>query len=80
MKMFDESIFLPLINQDIPMINSFPQQSKRTQFGKNELIPKLNDVKAVAYLRQKLSEAIDHKKQVDKNKYKLSIERDKMVQ
>ena len=60
--MFTESVFVPLLHDQTPSIQSFGNSKANTAFDKYDLVPKINDVKSVAYLRQKLSEAVAYQK------------------
>lgn len=68
------------MSEETPETEAFPFMKNSLIIEKNDLIPKLNDVKGVAYLRQKLAEAIAYRKQKVWRSYKSAIEREQMVQ
>ena len=51
MKMFTDSIFSPLMHEETPDLSQFPFQKNSALLEKADLVPKINDVKGVAYLR-----------------------------
>ena len=51
MNMFTDSIFTPLMHEETPDLSQFPFQKNSIVIEKTDLVPKINDVKAVAYLR-----------------------------